>query len=77
MPSVGTLLPGFMIKVSLTTSSAKDISSSWPPRTTSAFSGAKLRSLRIASDTLPRDNASKYLPSIMNDIRAALDSQNG
>ncbi len=61
-PSVGIFSPGRTSRMSPTRTSPTATRTSCPSSSRVAVSGSSSRSLRMASDALPRARASKYLP---------------
>ncbi len=74
-PSTGMLWPGRITIRSPTTTSATGISTSCPARITVAVLGAKSISLAMASDVLPLERASRYLPKVIRPKIIAPDSK--
>ncbi len=65
-PSTGMFCPGLTTTISSTITSSTETSISFPSRITVAVFGARSSILEIASDVLPFDLASKYLPMVIN-----------
>jgi hypothetical protein len=66
-PSAAILAPGRTSSRSPSFTSAVGISTSWPPRMTTAFGGARSSSARIASLAPPRARISNQCPSNTNE----------
>ena len=65
VPSTGMRMPGLMTTVSPTATSSAGISVSTPSRSTSAVSGARSISARMAAPVRPLARASRNLPRVM------------
>ena len=64
-PSTGTLCPGLTRRRSPGRTSSTGISTNSSPRRTQAVFGARSISLAIASEVLPLERVSRYLPSVI------------